>query len=437
MKSASILGKIFITILILGLTGILSFSAFNVVRSSNKRSLIKKDYSEINNIKHGLLSVTAWRDHVVKIVDAQIDEFDFSNKQEEAIRSQLNDLLNAVISQAEGSLDEKDIPLKERIKNKAIDKFVNFDKIRASIPEYSQTILDELNKNKSKRRLKFIARDKFMELADKTKDSVNIHKRVDDLLSQYGYSSIDAFNEGTLGEIDSLEEDAYFYTYISLAILLLYLLLWVFFYKFKAYHKFIFIASIVAAGIALVGGLLAPMIEIDARIKELNFILIGESLVFYNQVIFFQSKSIVEVVQILISTKKIDSIVVGLLILTFSVVFPITKLVCTEVYFLGKRKLRDNKVINFFVFKSGKWSMVDVLVVAIFMAYIGFDGIFESQLQNLNIERGYLSSIATNKTSLQPGVLLFVGYILFGLALAAILKKIKGVKLDGVNRQID
>ena len=32
---------------------------------------------------------------------------------------------------------------------------------------------------------------------------------------------------------------------------------------------------------------------------------------------------------------------------------------------------KKNKLIQFFAFKSGKWSMADVMVVAIFMAYIG------------------------------------------------------------------
>jgi uncharacterized paraquat-inducible protein A len=32
------------------------------------------------------------------------------------------------------------------------------------------------------------------------------------------------------------------------------------------------------------------------------------------------------------------------------------------------------------VFKTGKWSMADVIVVAIFMAYIGFSGIVGEQL---------------------------------------------------------
>ena len=112
----------------------------------------------------------------------------------------------------------------------------------------------------------------------------------------------------------------------------------------------------------------------------MSFLLIGERISFHDQVIFFQSKSIVDVVRILLETGKYDSAIVGMLILIFSIVFPIGKLLATKCYLLGNEKWRNNKVIQFFAFKSGKWSMADVNVVAIFMAYIGFKGILDSSI---------------------------------------------------------
>ena len=64
------------------------------------------------------------------------------------------------------------------------------------------------------------------------------------------------------------------------------------------------------------------------------------------------------------------------------------------------------RVVNFFAFHSGKWSMADVTVVAIFMAYIGFNGILDDQMESLN------------------GYLVIVAFVLYGLALSQILKKI-------------
>lgn len=68
--------------------------------------------------------------------------------------------------------------------------------------------------------------------------------------------------------------------------------------------------------------------------------------------------------------------------------------------------------------------MADVMVVAIFMAYIGFKGILDSQLAGLNLMTPSIASITTNQTSLQPGFILFIAFVLFSLILSQILKRI-------------
>jgi hypothetical protein len=171
-------------------------------------------------------------------------------------------------------------------------------------------------------------------------------------------------------------------------------------------------------------GLTASMIEVDARIKALDFMLLGEHVVFKNQVLFFQSKSILDVVEVLVKQPAVDSIAVGILILVFSILFPIMKLSSTGIHLLGRKSLAENKFIKYFAFQSGKWSMADVIVIAILMVYIGLNGLLESQLAALNIKSDDLSIITTNNTALQPGYIIFISFVLYGLTLSTILKYI-------------
>ena len=62
-------------------------------------------------------------------------------------------------------------------------------------------------------------------------------------------------------------------------------------------------------------------------------------------------------------------------------------------------------------------------VVAIFMAYIGFNGIISSQLGHLNSEGQELVIMTTNGTSFQPGYYLFLTYTLLALVLSGLLAK--------------
>ncbi len=409
------------------LIAIAGWSGFQVYSLSAKREEIKKDYSVLNNITFGLLSVNAWRDHMVRVVTHRIDDFQFTPDQEAALKHEVSAVLHAVIDKADSMVEKKQKTFKGKLKKFVVKALIDDEKVHAQVPIFAQTIVDELKQPKNREKLKFLAQSKLEEYGTITYDSANDKERVAGILAKYKTGDVKTFNHNSEILLGGLQEKTYTNTYIILSILLTFLVLWVLVRNKKQYHTPLFISSVLLAMVVLFIGLTTPMIEIDARIKEMSFQLIGEQIAFHDQVIFFQSKSIVDVVTILIQTGKFDSAVIGTLILIFSIIFPIGKLVSTKIYLLGSEKIRKNKVIQFFAFKSGKWSMADVYVIAIFMAYIGFKGILDSQLSNLNMKTESMASISTNQTSLQPGFILFVSFVLFSLILSVILQKITSI----------
>ncbi|MEQ1836755.1 MAG: hypothetical protein ABL858_00195, partial [Candidatus Nitrotoga sp.] len=64
-----------------------------------------------------------------------------------------------------------------------------------------------------------------------------------------------------------------------------------------------------------------------------------------------------------------------------------------------------------------------VMVVAIFMAYVGFNGIITSQFGKLRSVNQELVMLTTNGTSLQPGYYLFLTYTLLALFLSDLLTR--------------
>ena len=419
------------------LLAIAVWSGFQVHTLSGERAEIKKDYSILNNITYGLLSVNAWRDHLVKVVTNRIDDFEFTPEQDKALKYEVSQVLHAVINKADSLVDKKQKTIGGKLKKFAVKVLVNEDKIHSRVPEFAETIVNELKKPKNKEKIKSIARSKLAEFGTITYDSTNDISRGESILAKYDVKDVPSFNSNAMVLLDGLQQRAYFFTYITLGIMILFLLIWWVLRNQKPLHTILFVLSILLTFAVLFVGLTSPMIEIDARIKEMSFLLIGERISFHDQVIFFQSKSIIDVVRILIETGKYDSALVGILILVFSIVFPIGKLLATNVYLLGNEKCRTNKVVQFFAFKSGKWSMADVKVVAIFMAYIGFKGILDSQMANLNLKTDSLASISTNETTLQPGFILFLAFVLFGLILSVILQKITSCEAQPIPMSVN
>jgi hypothetical protein len=68
--------------------------------------------------------------------------------------------------------------------------------------------------------------------------------------------------------------------------------------------------------------------------------------------------------------------------------------------------------------------MADVMVVAIFMAYVGFQSILDNQLADITVSSETINVVTTNRTNLQTGYIIFVAFVLFNLCLAEILKRI-------------
>lgn len=413
----------FLTIPLLVVAGYCSFKIYDL---SETKAEIKTDYSVVNNITYGLLSVDTWKNHLVQIVSHRIDDFEFTKQQEQILKDQLEQLLHAVIDKADTLMHQKQKTVKGKIRKMVINALVNEDKMHAKVPVFAETILGEIKKKENKTKIKDLILEKIEEYGALTYDSANDVSRIKKILAKYELDDLSAFNIFLKSRSDQISEQMYRLAFAEILIVVIFLILWLVCFKHSHLHNDLYTASILLALILLVAGLTAPMIEIDARIKEMSFLLMGEHLAFHDQIIFFQTKSIVDVVDVLMETGKWDSMIVGVLILVFSIVFPIAKLISAKLY--QNPRWSKNHLLHFFALKSGKWSMADVYVVAIFMAYIGFKGILDDQLSQLNFKTNSLASISTNETTLQPGFLLFVCFVLFGLILSAILEKLRNLK---------
>lgn len=417
-------------LLILGLSILLvgeGYFGYRLYTLSHQQKEIKEDYSDLNNITLGLFSVDQWRDEVSGIINHQVRHFTMTKKQKRQLQTEVEEIILALINKAEALLNKPTKTVSGKLKKFAIKTFVNTDKIKAQVPGFAKTVIAEIDNPKNKKQLSTMAMGKFtaVEHSQYFDSTGNANETLTSkMYRKYKVSSPDEFNNKITSSLGNIRTVTYNYSFGMLGCIAIVLSLWWIFRKRVDLHATLFVMSLLFAFILLAVGLTASMIEVDARIKSLDFVLLGEHVVFKNQVLFFQSKSILDVVEILVKQPAIDSILVGVLILVFSILFPIMKLSSTGIHLLSKKKLAENKVIKYFAFQSGKWSMADVIVIAIMMTYIGLNGLLENQLAGLKINSDFLTIITTNNTALQPGFIIFISFVLYGLILSTILKSI-------------
>ncbi len=422
-KSTFTARQLLFALLLLPFLAFTAWWGYQVYHVSNERADMKDDYMEANSIMHGIFNVNNWRESFKSIIKTQIEDFELTPRQDSVLEQQVSSLLHKMVEEAESQVEEGGGIIQGKLKRWAVDVFVDWDNLHEGVPGFTATIMEELTSEESKERLKILALDKFNEYADKIYDDT-LATRLMDIYTRYDQQNLAAFNQAVAEETQALGRRANTYTYYILSVLAFFLLLWGVTYKWPELRKPLFFMSVLLALIVLITGLSSPMIEIDARIQKIDFVLLDEHIEYEDQMLFYRSKSILQVVGIMMESARFDSKAVGFLILAFSVILPVSKLISTQLYLLGGKIFRRNKIVGWLAFKSGKWSMADVMVVAIFMSYVGFDGIMDNQLKLVERHTEQVTSITTNLTSLRPGFILFVCYVLYGLILAAILQKI-------------
>jgi hypothetical protein len=169
--------------------------------------------------------------------------------------------------------------------------------------------------------------------------------------------------------------------------------------------------------VVLAGGVLSPMIEVEARITRLSATLLGTPIEFGEQSLYFRSKTVLEVFQTLLEMGQPEMTVVAVLLLLFSVVFPVLKMLALGGSLLRPAMLRNSRIVRFFVFHSSKWSMADVLALAIFMSFVAFNGLIGSALEGLK-DAGPQLAIPTSSSKILAGYYLFIGFCLGSIFLS-------------------
>jgi Paraquat-inducible protein A len=429
-KPATIGLKLLLILVVSAIILTIGYCGLQVHILSKRQEGIKKDYMVVNSVSFGLLSVDEWRDNIVAAAKAQIQNFQLTPEQNQDLKKEIEVILHSLVNKTVDSINKPGNNIGKKLEKLAFNTLVSKEKIQKEVPGYSQKIIDEINKPSSYSRLKNIALVELDSLKTKTYDSSKNAEKVltDSIFSRYKVSDKPSFQKQTEADLTLIRKQTYNWAIGMLGGIIAILLIWWLVRNTTNVHTPLYILSILSALILLIVGLTSTMIQIDARISSMDFHILGQDVSFKDQVLFFQSKSIVDVVHILIQTGKIDSMIVGVLILIFSILFPITKLLSTGIYMLDKRRWAKNKVIHYFAFESGKWSMADVLVIAILMTFIGFNGIVNNTLSDLNMDNGTITSITTNNTSMQPGYIIFIGFVVYSFTLSNILKNISHLR---------
>lgn len=410
-----------IIIVIVALVGVAGWFGFELYNVQKEKTELQYDYAEIRKINYGLFNIQLWKEKAMGIFQSQIDNFEITPGTYKALEQQIGKYINIMynqyfatdilVDQIEQNLQDSKIPkmFLKALRGNIEEQIDKFD-IKGKLPLLTKNLSKEIKKNEPqiKQYVQESMLDSFMGGTEqKMKD-----KRMG-LYQKYEFD-----NEGetigylrqTLGEHDDMIDlhSKYIIGALGIALFLLSLL-----YSLIDFKDLIVGLTLISIVLLLLG-ITLPMIDIDARLNSFKMEIMGDSIEFDEQVMYFQSKSIYDVTTTLWRGGGIDLKIVGALIFLFSIVFPIIKLTLSTL-FLYMARVRQSNLAKNIIFYLGKWSMADVFVVAIFMAYIGFYGIVTSQLGAIGQNQTGYAVETVNYSRLAPGAMFFTLYCIVSI----------------------
>lgn len=400
--------------LLSGLLVIILGASLKVYQCEALRRDANEDLIELSKVKYGLFNIDEWKVVVARVVTKKVQELELTDANRGEMRTKITDLLTQIITGLEDSYKKENRgSIKGYFKNAGASFLDVFGKMKRNIPEFTDQIMRFIDDPQNREALRKYILKQINTYADNTFAETDYTLR-DAIVAKYGAESAADAKLAVKAHMANLEHQKVPFAWILFTALLL---LFVALLLVKTIPPSQLAIAIAIAFLPLILGILLPMIEIDARIAEMRFQLIGEPVSFTDQVIFFKSKSIIEVVSLMIEQGKADLLAVGFLVLSFSVLFPFSKLISSFIFLIRPQR-RKSKFLRFMIFKTGKWSMADVMVVAIFMSYIGFSGIISEQLNQLDNIAKNADVLTTNQSSLRIGFFLFTGFVMLSLAIS-------------------
>lgn len=408
--------------LFLILIGVSVKFGLDIYHISNEKTKLNEEYSEVNRINYGLFNIQLWKKKAFDLFRDKADDFTISPDVYTDVEQQLTVYLESVYKEYIGSGKLFNEMLADAEESGKINKFFatmirdnigeQIEKLdlKAKLPGIAKNLSQELKNNEPK--LKEYIAEGLESILFEGEAAVYKDPRANFFISK-GVASVEEYNDKTLKEVDVLEAELNRLVKMEYLLLLsgvVMLLLLIKILGFITVTALITLISIVFLGL----GVTLPMIDIDARLNAFTMAILDSNIEFDEQYLYYQSKSILDVTRTLIEGKGIDLKIVGVLILMFSIVIPFIKLILSSL-FMYTGIIRHNRIAQTIIFYLGKWSMADVFVVAMFMAYIGFYGIITAQLDEISRNQTGYAVETLNYSSLSPGALFFTTYCVLSI----------------------
>ncbi len=380
------------------------------------RRILRTDLAEITHARYGILSADQWRTIIGPILNAQVDKLDLKG-QSKSLRPMVERSLYALLDNIKTQMTSPNgkAPGKSGGVNSMLVNMI-VASLRPHVPEYTNVVMAQLTSSQTQKSFRDSIRSVLADAVKNTFGTTDM-TTYNAILKRYGCSSGEVCEE-TLGK--QIEEADKELTRDYLAVLASATLGFILLMAGKrTLSRGPVVVLMLFCITMLVGGVLSPMLEVEVRVTKLDVTLLGTPIEFHDQSLYYRSKTVLEVSRTLMQMGRPAMTLVGVLVILFSVVFPALKMLALGACLLRPSLLRTSRLVKLLAFELSKWSMADVMVLAIFMSFVAFNSVIGSAWDGLRgVPNVQQVLIPTDASRILPGYYLFVGFCVSSIILS-------------------
>ena len=384
------------------------------------RRVLRTDLAEITHARYGILSADQWRAIIGPLLNAQVDKIDLRG-QSKSLRPMVERSLNALLDNIKTQMTSP------KAKGSGMPGGGNafivnmiIASLRPHVPEYTDVVMRELSKPQTQKSFKDSIRGVLADAVKNTFSATDmttyslILKRYGCDQSGAGGAVCEEILSKRIAEADK-KVTRYYLAVLASATLGFILLM----AGRTRLPRGAVVVLMLFSITMLAAGVLSPMLEVEVRITKLDATLLGTPIEFRDQSLYYRSKTVFEVFETLIQMGRPEMTLVAVLVILFSVVFPALKMLALGAGLLRPALLRSNRFVRLLAFELSKWSMADVMVLAIFMSFVAFNGVIGSAWDDLRrVPNVQQVLIPTNASKILPGYYLFIGFCVSSIFLS-------------------
>ncbi len=399
-----------------------------IISFSINNQLHKADFAEINHVKYGLFNVEEWKKQVNVILEEELNMLYLTTTTEYQFKIKIRALVKTLIDKIDDKIrDDNSNSAGGWIRQSFINIFLSPDDIKKGIPKYTDAIIHEMKKTKTREHIKIMLNrqlERYFKMTFGTRELSSL----DNIVRRTESTDINNAKNRLSDTVFITNKLIFMESALLIFLTAVLFSLSAFNYESLTSSRYIFL--VIALIILLVAGVTIPIIDMDIKISKFSFMLLGHPIDFHDQVLYFQSISILDIFMMLVSHSDLKVKLTGMLVAALTILLPVTKILSFAGYYFNYRNARKNQVIQFFITKSGRWFIEATMIISVFITYTIFNRVISSRFEHFNALNRDLVIFLRNDTYLQPGYYLYLTYAVLTILLARYISREQAVQVN-------